>query len=95
MALIAARVPETAKLANVAPLLRGDADTWFYWFSTQYPHEGPQPTYDEFKAALIRKYESSDVRNEHLRARIQSIQLGPSGLNNVHDYVTRFRSIEL
>src|SRR5947207_2428037 len=95
MALTAARVPESGKLANVVPLIRGDADSWLYWFLTKCPHAGPQPTYDEFKLAIIRKYESSDVRNEHLRARIQSVQLGPSGLSNIPDFITRFRSVEL
>jgi len=61
----------------------------------QYSSDGPPPSYTEFEDAIVRKYESSDVRNEHLRARIQSIYLGPHGLGSVQEYTTRFRSIEL
>jgi len=93
MALQAARVPEHAKLANVALLFRGDADSWFYSFMKPYPPDGP-PTYDEFRVAIIQKYESSEIRDNHLRAKLQSIQLA-SGLGSIDDYITRFRSIEL
>jgi len=94
MALQVARVPEDDKLANVAPLFRGDADSWFYSFMKQYPPDGLPPTYDEFKAAIIQKYESSEIRDNRLRAKLQSIQLA-SGLSSIDDYITRFRSIEL
>jgi hypothetical protein len=59
LALEAARVHEKSKLANVAPLIRGDADSWFYWFMQQYPNG--TPTYAQFKVAIIQKYERSDV----------------------------------
>ena len=65
LALEAARVHEKSKLANVAPLIRGDADSWFYWFMQQYPNG--TPTYAQFKVAIIQKYKINDVRNDYLR----------------------------
>jgi len=94
MALQAARVPERAKLTNVAPLFRGDADSWFYSFMKGYPPGGPAPTYDEFKAAIIQKYESSEIRDNRLRAKLQSIQLA-FGLSSIDVYITQFCTIKL
>ena len=90
MALEAARVPENSKLANVAPLLRGDADSWFYSFTQKRPPGASAPTYVEFKKAIIKKYESSEVRDDHLRSSLQTITLGSQGLRGINDYVFRF-----
>ena len=73
MALEAARVPENSKFANMVPLLRSDEDSWFYSFMQSYHDRSP--TFIEFKAAIIRKYESSEVRDDHLRSKLQSIKL--------------------
>ena len=94
MALEAARFPENSKPANMAPLIRGDAHSWLYPFMRGYPADR-HPTYTEFKDALIRKYESSEVHDDHLRSKLQTIKLGPQGLRGVNDYVFRFRSIEI
>ena len=61
----------------------------------QYLPDRLPPSYAEFENAIIRKYESSDIRNKHLHACIQSIYLGPYNLSNIQEYTTRFHSIEL
>jgi hypothetical protein len=43
----------------------------------------------------VNKYEPSEVRDDHLQAKLQSLKLGPQGLRNINEYVIRFRSLEL
>jgi hypothetical protein len=94
LALKAALVAPEDKLANVAPLIRDDADSWFYSFMARY-QDKPPPTYKDFRDAIIAKYENSEIRDDHLRARLQSIKLGPLGLCGIDDFVSNFRTIEL
>ena len=95
MALEAARVLEKAKLVNVVLLVKDDADSWLYSFLKLYPPGGPPPTYTDFKMAIIRKYESSEVCDDHLRSKFQFLKFGLNGLHNLNEYVSRFRSLEL
>ena len=48
----------------------------------------PSSSYSEFKTAIIRKYESSKIRDDHLRAKLQSLKLSPYDLRNLNDYVS-------
>src|SRR5947207_10117416 len=95
MALEAARVPEKAKLVNVVSLMKSDVDFWLYSFLKQYSLDESSSIYTDFKAAIIRKYESSEVRDDHLRSKLQSLKLEPNELRNLNEYVSRFRSLEL
>ena len=93
LALRVANVAIQDQLANVVPFIKGDADSWLYGFISKYPPPGP--TYEQFKTALIQKYEHSEIRDDHLRARLQNLRLGPFGLRNINDFVSKFRTIEL
>lgn len=54
----ATRVPEKSKLANVVFFVKGKADSWLYAFLKQYPPQGRPPSYAQFRAAIINKYEA-------------------------------------
>jgi Ty3 transposon capsid-like protein len=89
--LDAAEVPEQNRVANVAPLLVGDADTWFYWYCSTHPLA--IPTWDEFKEALKDKYERSSIRDDMLRQKLRSVKF--NGLRQMEEYCAKFKSTEI
>lgn len=49
----------------------------------------------DFKGRHYAKYERSEIRFDHLRARLQVTKLGPLDLRGINDFVSNFRGIEL
>jgi Integrase core domain/Zinc knuckle len=84
-------IPEDKKVSNITFLLKGDADSFFYYLVVQ--NNGVDPTWEELRHALIAKYEKPLARADILRDKLKAVQY--HGTTHMAEYCEKFRSIEI
>src|SRR6202035_3354422 len=84
------RVAPSDYFYNAIFCLTGDADNFVY--SLILKNGGRNLSWDEFKTAMIERYDKTTIRNDLLRQQLEKVRFeGPS---KIVEYCTAFRTIE-